>query len=385
VIGSLVHLGRNLRAGFVLAREGALSLVDPAALPPSGRILLRLARVVERPGADREGRLAAALTRLGPSYVKFGQFLATRPDLIGMAAARDLESLQDRMAPFPQAVARRVVEAELGRPIDELFVTFGEPMAAASIAQVHRATIRTLDGERDVAVKVVRPGVRGRFNRDLQALRFAARMAEWIVPDTRRLRLVGVVETLARSVTMEMDLRLEAAAMSEFAENTKDDPDFRVPTLEWDLTSRDVLTSEWIDGVKLNRLEAIDAAGVDRVALSRTVIQSFLRHAIRDGFFHADMHPETCSWTIKGALSPWISASRAGSGSRNAASSPRSSSASSGATTAAWRRCTSRRATCRPTIPWTTSPRPSAPSASRSTSGAPTRSPWRGSSPSCSR
>ena len=291
MIGSLVHLGRNLRAGFVLAREGALSLVDPAALPPSGRILLRLARVVERPGADREGRLAAALTRLGPSYVKFGQFLATRPDLIGMAAARDLESLQDRMAPFPQAVARRVVEAELGRPIDELFVTFGEPMAAASIAQVHRATIRTLDGERDVAVKVVRPGVRGRFNRDLQALRFAARMAEWIVPDTRRLRLVGVVETLARSVTMEMDLRLEAAAMSEFAENTKDDPDFRVPTLEWDLTSRDVLTSEWIDGVKLNRLEAIDAAGVDRVALSRTVIQSFLRHAIRDGFFHADMHP----------------------------------------------------------------------------------------------
>ncbi len=291
MIGALVHLGRNLRAGFVLAREGALSLVDPTALPPSGRVMLRLARTVERPGADREGRLAAALTRLGPSYVKFGQFLATRPDLIGMAAARDLESLQDRMAPFPQEVARRVVEAELGRPVEALYASFGEAVAAASIAQVHRATIRTPDGEREVAVKVVRPGVRGRFNRDLQAMRFAARMAEWIVPDTRRLRLVGVVETLARSVTMEMDLRLEAAAMSEFAENTKDDPDFRVPTLEWDLTSRDVLTSEWIDGVKLNRLEAIDGAGIDRVALSRSVIQSFLRHAIRDGFFHADMHP----------------------------------------------------------------------------------------------
>ncbi len=302
MIGALVHLGRNLRAGYVLAREGALSLVDPAMVPPAARLALRAARLVERPGAAREGRLAKALTRLGPSYVKFGQFLATRPDLVGIAAARDLESLQDRMPPFPRAQAERVIEAELGRPVGELFTSLSEPVAAASIAQVHQATIRTADGERTVAVKVVRPGVRARFARDLQAMRFAARTAETFVPDTRRLRLVEVVETLARSVTMEMDLRLEAAAMSEFAENTKDDADFRVPSLEWDLTSRDVLTSEWIDAIKLNRLEAIDAAGHDRVALARTVIQSFLRHAIRDGFFHADMHPGNLFVDAEGRL-----------------------------------------------------------------------------------
>ncbi len=291
MIGALSDLAHNVRAGFVLAREGALALVDPAALPPAGRGLLRLARLVERPGVGREGRLAKALTRLGPSYVKFGQFLATRPDIVGIAAARDLESLQDRMPPFSRAEAERAIAAELGRPVAELFVDFSEPVAAASIAQVHRATVRTPEGDRVAAVKVVRPGVRARFSRDLQAMRFAAGMAERLAPDLRRLRLVEVVETLARSVTIEMDLRLEAAAMSEFAENTGDDSDFRVPEVHWDLTSRGVLTSEWIDAVKLNRPDLIEAAGHDRVALSRTVIQSFLRHAIRDGFFHADMHP----------------------------------------------------------------------------------------------
>ena len=303
MIGGLVHLARNIRAGYVLAREGALALVDPLMLPPAARGLLRLARLVEKPGAGSgAARLSAALTRLGPSYVKIGQFLATRPDIVGMAAARDLEALQDRMAPFPQGVAVRAVEEALGRPVDQLFVSFGEPVAAASIAQVHQAVIRTPDGERTVAVKVVRPGVRERFARDIQAMRFAARMVESLAPDTRRLRVVEVVETLARSVTMEMDLRLEAAALSELADNTRDDPDFRVPKPEWDLTDRDVLTLEWIDGVKLNKLDEIDAAGHDRAALARVVIQSFLRHAIRDGFFHADMHPGNLFVDAEGRL-----------------------------------------------------------------------------------
>ena len=303
MIGGIVHLARNIRAGFVLAREGALALIDPSVLPPAGRAVLRAARLIEkRRVGDGAARLSAALTRLGPSYVKFGQFLATRPDLVGVAAARDLESLQDRMPPFPRADAVRMVELALGRPLDAMFTAFSEPVAAASIAQVHKARIRTAEGEEVVAVKVVRPGVREEFARDLQAMRFAARLIERLVPDARRLRAQEVVETLARSVAIEMDLRLEAAAVSELAENTKDDPDFRVPRLNWDLTARDVLTTEWIDAIRLSDLEAIDAAGHDRVALARTVIQSFLRHAIRDGFFHADMHPGNLFVDAQGRL-----------------------------------------------------------------------------------
>ncbi len=292
MLSDLLHLARNIRAGFVLAREGALALVDPSVLPPAAALALRLARTIERPGAGKGGaRLSTALTRLGPSYVKFGQFLATRPDIVGVAAARDLESLQDRMPPFPRAEAVRVVEEALGRPIDTLFADFSEPVAAASIAQVHKAHLRTTEGLYAVAVKVMRPGVREQFARDLQAMRFAARLFERIAPETRRLKPREVVETLARSVALEMDLRLEAAALSELAENTRADPDFRVPKPEWDLTDRDVLTTEWIDAIRLNDIAAIEAAGHDRVHLARVLIQTFLRHAIRDGFFHADMHP----------------------------------------------------------------------------------------------
>jgi len=293
VIGSIVHILRAARAGWVLAREGALALVDPSVLPPLPRLGLRLARLIERPDAGpSESRLSAALVRLGPSYVKFGQFLATRPDIVGFKAARDLESLQDRLPPFPREEAVRVVEEALGRPIEAIFSHFGEPVAAASIAQVHRAVMKTPEGgEQVVAVKVVRPGVRQRFAQDLQDMRFAARVFEGYAPEARRLRMAEVVETLARSVIIEMDLRLEAAALSELADNTKGDFEFKVPKPEWDLTDREVLTLEWIDGIKLNKPEDIDAAGHDRVALARIVIQSFLRQAIRDGFFHADMHP----------------------------------------------------------------------------------------------
>ncbi|HVL70573.1 MAG TPA: 2-polyprenylphenol 6-hydroxylase [Beijerinckiaceae bacterium] len=303
MLSSLVHLARNAHAGFVLAREGALSLVDPTVLPPPGRVLLRFARLFERRQAgDGAARLSAALTRLGPSYVKFGQFLATRPDLVGVAVARDLERLQDRMPPFPREEAVRTVELALGRPLDLLFAEFSEPVAAASIAQVHKARLRNAAGGEYVAVKVMRPGVRERFARDLQAMRFAARQFERLAPEMRRLRPCEVVETLARSVAMEMDLRLEAAALSELADNTRDDPDFRVPRPEWDLTDRDVLTSEWIEATSLRDLERIDALGFDRPALARTVIQSFLQHAIRDGFFHADMHPGNLFVDAEGRL-----------------------------------------------------------------------------------
>jgi ubiquinone biosynthesis protein len=292
VIAAFTHLSRLARAGFVFAREGVLGLIDPKPLPMLPRTALWLARLIEKPSAGAaRARVATALTMLGPTYVKLGQFLATRPDVVGVAVARDLETLQDRMAPFPLAQAERVVAAALGRPLNDVFKSFGAPVAAASIAQVHRASIATADGERAAAVKVLRPHIERRFKVDIDALAFAARNAEVLSTEARRLRLVEVVETLRRSVAIEMDLRLEAAALSEMAENTKSDPDFRVPAVDWERTARDVLTLDWIEGTPLTDRAMLAAKGFDLPQLARAVIQTFLRHALRDGFFHADMHP----------------------------------------------------------------------------------------------
>jgi ubiquinone biosynthesis protein len=288
VIAGLAHLVRLARAGFVFAHEGVFALVDTTRLPLPARAAVRLARLIERPASGAAAnRLATALTRLGPTYVKLGQFLATRPDVVGVSLARDLETLQDKMAPFPHAAAERAVATALGKPLPDLFTSFGPAVAAASIAQVHRASI---DG-RTVAVKVLRPGVERRFKTDIDAFAFVARRAEAMSAEARRLRLVETVETLARSVAIEMDLRFEAAALSEMAENTKDDPDFRVPAVDWDRTARDVLTLEWIDATPLSDRARLEAKGLDLKHLARAVIQTFLRHALRDGFFHADMHP----------------------------------------------------------------------------------------------
>jgi ubiquinone biosynthesis protein len=283
---------RLSRAGFVFAREGVLGLVDPTPLPMPARMMLRSARIIERrTQAGTASRLSAALTELGPTYVKLGQFLATRPDVVGVALARDLESLQDKMPPFPQAEAEKTVARALGKPLSELFASFGPAIAAASIAQVHRAEIATPGGQSAVAVKVLRPGVERRLKADLKAFYVIARKAEELSAEAQRLRLIEVVDTLARSVTIEMDLRLEAAALSEMAENTKKDPDFRVPAIDWEHTAKDVLTLEWIDGTPLSDRAALVAKGFDQKALARAVLQTFLRHAMRDGFFHADYHP----------------------------------------------------------------------------------------------
>jgi ubiquinone biosynthesis protein len=292
VIAALPHVTRLTRAGFVLAREGVLALIDTRALPPAARWAIALARLIERPRAEGgAGRLAAALTRLGPTYVKLGQFLATRPDVVGAAIARDLESLQDKMPPFPQAEAEAAVAAALGKPLHQVYASFGPAVAAASIAQVHRAEIVHEGMRRPVAVKVLRPGIERRFRSDLGAFFFAARKAEQVSLEAQRLRLTEVVATLARSVAIEMDFRLEAAAASEMAENTREDQGFRVPAVDWDRTAREVLTLEWADGTPLGDHAALKAKGFDLPALGRAVIQNFLRHALRDGFFHADMHP----------------------------------------------------------------------------------------------
>jgi len=283
-----------VRVGWVLTREGVISALPAEGLPTIALLGQKAASLFARNRAkdtERSDRLASAVERLGPSYVKMGQFLATRPDVVGKEFADDLSKLQDRMAFFPQGAAEKAIEGSLGRPVSDLYLRFDAPIAAASIAQVHPAEVKTADGARKVAVKVIRPGVRQRFTQDLEAMYLVARMQERFLPSHRRLRPVEVTKTLEQTTRIEMDLRLEAAALSEIAENTKDDPGFRVPKVDWERTGRDVVTMEWIDGVKMSDVEALKAAGHDLNKLADTLIQSFLRHTLRDGFFHADMHP----------------------------------------------------------------------------------------------
>jgi ubiquinone biosynthesis protein len=285
---------RLVRAGWVMTREGVFAALPGDELTGPPRMAWRVARFLTRGGAkrrQRSERLANAVARLGPSYVKLGQFLATRPDVVGNDMALDLAKLQDRMATFPRPLAVAAIEGSLGRTVGDLFVAFGEPVAAASIAQVHPAEVATADGVRKVAVKVIRPGVRRDFFRDLESYFLAARLQERFIASSRRLRPVEVTQTLAQTTKIEMDLRLEAAALSELAENTREDPGFRVPAVDWERTGRDVVTMEWIDGIKMNNVEALREAGHDLQAIAANLIQSFLRHTLRDGFFHADMHP----------------------------------------------------------------------------------------------
>ncbi len=287
-LGSFFRLAR---AGFVLARAGVFNDVDTLNLPPGAKLPVRLARLVARKtsGSSLEA-LPGAVAKLGPSYVKLGQFLATRPDVVGPAIVLALERLQDRMDPFPREVAIRQIEAAFGCKASDLFVSISEPVAAASIAQVHRGRVRDVLGERDVAIKVRRPGVDRLLKRDLADMKAAAEFIAKKFPETDRLKPVGVVEILARSLKMETDFRLEAAAASEFAENVAAETDFRVPKIDWDRTAAEVLTLEWIDGTKLSDVAELARKGHELPKLGALVIQSFLRHSMRDGFFHADMH-----------------------------------------------------------------------------------------------
>jgi ubiquinone biosynthesis protein len=266
--------------------HAALVLLGPALAFRGGR-------------PDAGARLARALERLGPAYIKLGQMLATRPDIVGVPVAAALEHLQDRLPPFPEARARAVIAQSLGRPVTALFAAFGPAVAAASIAQVHRA--RTSAGA-EVAVKVLRPGIEARFARDLAALELFARMAERISVEARRLRFIAIKQTLAASVALELDLRMEAAAASELYERTRADSDFRVPHVDWSRTAARILTTEWIDGTPLRDVAAaraaggrdpaaLAAAGHDPKRIALVLVRSFLTQALRDGFFHADMHP----------------------------------------------------------------------------------------------
>ncbi|MEI9989398.1 MAG: 2-polyprenylphenol 6-hydroxylase [Rhizomicrobium sp.] len=303
-MSALADYRRLWHAARVLARNDALFPKEyEALLPPSARLARRLlgSGRAKNDTAPPGVRLARALESLGPAYIKLGQVLATRPDIVGDEVATALEQLQDRLPPFPTAQARAVIADALDRPVDSLFAALSEPVAAASIAQVHDGLTAT-DPPVRVAVKVLRPNIVADFGRDLSAFALAARLAERWIPASRRLRPRAVVDMLAASVALELDLRMEAAGASELEERTRSDPDFRVPHIDWNRTSDKVMTSEWIDGIGIRDRDALIAAGHDPRRIAMLVIRSFLNQALRDGFFHADMHPGNLFVDAEGRL-----------------------------------------------------------------------------------
>ena len=301
------NIARFLKVARILARHDALFPLDDLGVAPA---IVAVARLVARRGGEKDGggepkarkgqRLATALNEAGPSFIKLGQALATRSDILGEEMAADLSQLQDRLPAFPTSIAKTTIETELGKPLDEIFSEFDDtPVAAASIAQVHFAV--TTEG-REVAVKVLRPGIEEAFNRDLDLIRWVAELIEAAKPEYRRLKPVKSVETLADSVELEMDLRFEAAAAAEIRENFEDDDDFQVPEVDWHRTARRVLTTERLSGIPLDERDAIQAAGHDpERVLEKSAYASF-RQVFRDGFFHADVHPGNLFVMESGAI-----------------------------------------------------------------------------------
>ncbi|WP_428969949.1 2-polyprenylphenol 6-hydroxylase [Sphingomonas sp. Xoc002] len=283
----VVHLWRLLKWGRTLARHGALKGIerDPNTPAPVRR-LARIARFGARVPA--KPAYADAFQAIGPAAIKLGQTLATRPDLVGDDAAHDLLRLQDQLPPVPFATICAAMEASMGRPPSHFFSSIEEvPVGAASIAQVHRAV--TNDG-RTVAVKVLRPGVEEDFARAIDTYQWAAAQVEGMSGEAARLRPRLTVENFRRWTLRELNFRREAASASELAEAMTAEPDFMVPQIDWARSTAKVLTVEWIDGIKLSNRQALVEAGYDLPHLAQTLVRAFLRQAIAEGFFHADMH-----------------------------------------------------------------------------------------------
>jgi len=237
-----------------------------------------------------EERLCKSIQSMGTSFIKLGQFLSTRPDIIGDKLSLKLEKLQDRVPPFSTDTAKQILKRNLGEENYNLIINFSEPVAAASIAQVHKAQINDNGTIKDVAIKILRPNIKKIFNDQIEALMLLAYIIENLNNKTKRLRLVEVVFLLKQITNHEMDLRFEAAAANEYAENTKNDVGFNVPKIYWNFTSEEVLTLDWVEGISIRERNKLEEKNINIKLIASDVIQHFLRHAVRDGFFHADMH-----------------------------------------------------------------------------------------------
>ena len=286
-----------LRIARRLAKSDAVEIVSKIHQPPLIiKILLNVFAFSFSKQKDPfnnksdEDKLCESIQGMGTTFIKLGQFLATRPDIIGEEVSKKLEKLQDRLPPFTMSEAKNILKESLGLDNYNSILNLSDPVAAASIAQVHKAQINENGTVKDVAIKILRPEIKKVFNEEIDALMLLAYIIQSTVTKTRRLKLVEVVFLLKEITNHEMDLRFEAAAANEFAENTKNDSGFFVPKIYWNYTSEKVLTLDWVDGVSIRERDLINERNIDAKNIASNIIQHFLRHAVRDGFFHADMH-----------------------------------------------------------------------------------------------
>jgi len=288
---TLFKLGRKV------AKSDILNITSKFHKPPlSIKILFKILSFSFSPKNNtqinfNEGeRLSRSLESMGTTFIKLGQFLATRPDIIGEDLSRELENLQDRLPPFSQDQAKKIIKDDLGINTYESIINLSEPIAAASIAQVHKAKIDDNGVIKDVAIKILRPDIKKIFNDEIDAIMLFAFLIESLIKKTKRLKLVEVVFLLKEITNLEMDLRFEAAAANEYAENTKNDIGFIVPQIYWNYTSENVMTLDWVEGISIRETDELNKRDINTKKLAEDIIQNFLRHAVRDGFFHADMH-----------------------------------------------------------------------------------------------
>lgn len=301
MLKALADYGRLLRAGTALARHDVILPGEyHDRLPFPAKLAGKTLRIFGGGAKGRQGeRLATALEKLGPAYIKLGQFLATRPDVFGVDTTTDLSRLKDKIPPFSMKAAQKALVEEFGEAeADRLFPELSEPIAAASLAQVHR--LQTDDGA--MAVKILRPGVETLIGRELRAMKRAARTVERVNVESRRLEPVAFTDTVAVSMEKELDLRLEAGGADEMRELSFKAGYFHIPQVDWERSGKRVLTTEWVEGKSLTDPDAANTPGIDRPALANSITRGFLDHAIHHGVFHADMHEGNMIVTPDGRL-----------------------------------------------------------------------------------
>ena len=288
---TLIKLGRKI------ASSNILDIVSKFQKPPlTIKVLFKLLSLSTLskkkidPNKSEGEHLSESLESMGTTFIKLGQFLATRPDIIGEELSKHLENLQDKLPPFSLTQAKRIIKNDLGEDTYNSIINLTEPVAAASIAQVHKAQINDNGTIKDVAIKILRPDIKKIFNEEIDAMMLFAFLTESFAKKTKRLKLVEVVFLLKEITNLEMDLRFEAAAANEYAENTKNDVGFRVPLIYWNFTSENVMTLDWVDGISIRETDKLKERNLNTEKIANDIIQNFLRHAVRDGFFHADMH-----------------------------------------------------------------------------------------------
>ncbi len=284
------------KIGRKLSTSGAISSIYEIYDPPLSIKILFLVigftfnNKKESNNFSSGEKLCNALQNMGTTFIKLGQFLATRPDIIGNDIAKELEKLQDKLPPFSSFEAKNILKKEIGSENFNKISDISEPIAAASIAQVHFAKIKFDTEFKDVAIKILRPNIEKIFNEELDALMLLAYIVQNLIKKTKRLKLVEVVQLLREITNVEMDLRFEAAAANELYENTQNDIGFNVPKIYWDFTGKKVLCLDKIEGISIREVDNLKKLNIDLKKLAKNIIQHFLRHAVRDGFFHADMH-----------------------------------------------------------------------------------------------